>query len=172
MNRLLWLSLLFVYVRVTEIPTEMAFNVDHLLNTNSTPSQEQRNNLQNFILHLDEAILNTDVADINKSKHASLNSSFYKLDELNPFNNGDIISVSCHKFVVYLSQNIRLCDSRPPETCVEPQCRLSIVEGCSTLYTGVVVNIRAWPSFEKTQHGQAYWLMDRASPLLPFIIGL
>ena len=40
--------------------TEMPFNIDHLLNTNSTPSQEQRNNLQNFVLQLDEAILNTD----------------------------------------------------------------------------------------------------------------
>ena len=37
----------------------MAFNVDHLLNTNSTPSQEQRNYLQNFILQFDEAISNT-----------------------------------------------------------------------------------------------------------------
>ncbi|KAF8802179.1 hypothetical protein BYT27DRAFT_7197257 [Phlegmacium glaucopus] len=43
-----------------EISTEMAFNVNHLLNTNSTPSPEQRNHLQNFILQLDEAILNTD----------------------------------------------------------------------------------------------------------------
>ena len=31
----------------------------HLLNTNSTPSQEQRNYLQNFILQFDEAISNT-----------------------------------------------------------------------------------------------------------------
>ena len=55
-------------VQVTEIPTEMAFNVDHLLNTNSTPSQEQRNNLQNLILQLDETILNTDedISCINK----------------------------------------------------------------------------------------------------------
>ena len=46
----------------------MTFNVDHLLNTNSTPSQEQRNNLQNFILQLDEAILNTDedISGINE----------------------------------------------------------------------------------------------------------
>ena len=45
----------------------MAFNVDHLLNTNSTPSQEQRHVLQNFILQLDEAILNADegISDIN-----------------------------------------------------------------------------------------------------------
>ncbi|KAF8802136.1 hypothetical protein BYT27DRAFT_7197212 [Phlegmacium glaucopus] len=43
-----------------EISAEMAPNVNHLLNTNSTPSPEQRNNLQNFILQLDEAILNTD----------------------------------------------------------------------------------------------------------------
>jgi hypothetical protein len=42
-----------------EIPTEMTFNVDNLLNTNSTPSQEQRDNLQNFILQLDEAIFNS-----------------------------------------------------------------------------------------------------------------
>ena len=34
----------------------MAFNVDHLLNTHSTPSQEQRNYLQNSILQLDEDI--------------------------------------------------------------------------------------------------------------------
>jgi hypothetical protein len=45
----------------TEIPTEMAFIVDDLLSTNSTPSQEQRNNLQNVILQLDEAI-----SDINE----------------------------------------------------------------------------------------------------------
>jgi hypothetical protein len=48
----------------------MAFNlnVDYLLNTNSTPSKEQRNNLQNFILQLDEAILNTDedISGINE----------------------------------------------------------------------------------------------------------
>ena len=46
----------------------MAFNVDHLLNTNSTPSQEQRDNLRNFILQLDEAILNTDedISGINE----------------------------------------------------------------------------------------------------------
>ena len=46
----------------------VAFNVDHLVNTNSTPSQEQRNNLQNLILQLDEAILNTDedISSINK----------------------------------------------------------------------------------------------------------
>ena len=40
--------------------SEMAFNVDNLRNTNSTPSQEQLNNLQNFIRQLDEAILKTD----------------------------------------------------------------------------------------------------------------
>ena len=39
----------------------MAFNVDHLLNTNSTPSQEQRDNLRNFILQLDE-----DISGINE----------------------------------------------------------------------------------------------------------
>ena len=46
----------------------MAFNVDHLLNTNSTPSQEERNNLQNSILQLDKAILNTDedISDFNE----------------------------------------------------------------------------------------------------------
>ena len=46
----------------------MAFNVDHLLNTNSIPSQEQRNNLQKFILQLDETILNTDedISGINE----------------------------------------------------------------------------------------------------------
>ena len=38
----------------------MAFDIDHLLNTNSTPSQVQRNYLQNFILQLDEDILDTD----------------------------------------------------------------------------------------------------------------
>ena len=50
------------------LPTEMPFNIDHLLNTNSTPSQEQRINLQNFILQLDEAILNTDevISSINE----------------------------------------------------------------------------------------------------------
>ena len=48
--------------------SEMAFNVDHLLNTNSTPSEEQRNSLQNAILQLDEDILNTDedISDINE----------------------------------------------------------------------------------------------------------
>ena len=47
---------------VTEVPTEleMPFNVNYLLNTNSTPSQEQQKDLQDFILQLDEAILNTD----------------------------------------------------------------------------------------------------------------
>ena len=35
----------------------MTFNVDHLLNTNSTPSQVQRNFLHNSILQLDEQIL-------------------------------------------------------------------------------------------------------------------
>ena len=45
-----------------DIVTEMPAEVDHLLNTNSTPSEEQRNNLQNLILQLDEAILNTDEA--------------------------------------------------------------------------------------------------------------
>ena len=34
----------------------MAFNVDNLLNTNSTPSEVQRNHLRNFILQLDEDI--------------------------------------------------------------------------------------------------------------------
>ncbi|KAF8814956.1 hypothetical protein BYT27DRAFT_7129468, partial [Phlegmacium glaucopus] len=43
-----------------EISTELAFDVDRLLNTNSTPSPEQRNNLQNFIHQFDEAILNAD----------------------------------------------------------------------------------------------------------------
>ena len=38
----------------------MAFNFDHLFNTNSTPSLEQRNNLQIFIVQLDKAILNAD----------------------------------------------------------------------------------------------------------------
>ena len=42
------------------VPTEMAFNVDDLLNTKSTPSQEQRNNLQNVILQLDEDISGID----------------------------------------------------------------------------------------------------------------
>ena len=44
----------------------MAFNVNHLLNTNSTPSQEQRNNLQNFILQLDENIsgINEQILDM------------------------------------------------------------------------------------------------------------
>ena len=53
----------------TEIPTEMPFNVDDdLLNTNSTPSQEQRDNLQNVVLQLDESILNTDedISSINE----------------------------------------------------------------------------------------------------------
>ena len=45
---------------VMEVPVEMAFYVDHLLNTNLTPSQERRHVLQNFIFQLDEAILNTD----------------------------------------------------------------------------------------------------------------
>ena len=46
----------------------MAFNVDHLLNTNSTPSQIQQNDLRKFILQLDEAILNTDedISGINE----------------------------------------------------------------------------------------------------------
>jgi hypothetical protein len=49
-----------------EIPTELTF--DHLHNTNSTPSQEQRQILQNSILQLDEAILNTegDISGINE----------------------------------------------------------------------------------------------------------
>ena len=34
----------------------MAFNVDNLLNSNSTPSEVQRNHLRNFILQLDEDI--------------------------------------------------------------------------------------------------------------------
>ena len=38
----------------------MAFNVDNLLNTNSTPTQEQRHNIQNFVLEIDE-----DISDIN-----------------------------------------------------------------------------------------------------------
>ena len=38
----------------------MSFNIDHLLNTNSTP-QQQRNNLQNFIFQLDE-----DISSINE----------------------------------------------------------------------------------------------------------
>ena len=46
----------------------MAFNVDHLLNTNSTPSEEQRKSLQNVILQLNEAILNNDKA-ISRIKH-------------------------------------------------------------------------------------------------------
>ena len=46
----------------------MAFNVDHLLNTNSIPSEMQRNYIQKFILQLDEAILNTDkdISGINE----------------------------------------------------------------------------------------------------------
>ena len=46
----------------------MAIDVDQLLKTNLTPSQEQRNNLQNFILQLDRAILNTDedISGINE----------------------------------------------------------------------------------------------------------
>ena len=44
----------------TEI-TEMAFNVDDLLNTSSPPSQVQRNYLQNVILQLDE-----DISDIDE----------------------------------------------------------------------------------------------------------
>ena len=44
-----------------EVPIEMAFHVDHLLNTNSTPSQVERNILQNFILQLDE-----DISHINE----------------------------------------------------------------------------------------------------------
>ena len=57
----------YVIYIVTEMPTATEFNVDHLLNTNSTPSEEQRINLENFILQLDEAILNTDeaISDIN-----------------------------------------------------------------------------------------------------------
>ena len=55
---------------VTEVPTEleMPFNVNYLLNTNSTPSQEQQKDLQDFILQLDEAILNTDedISGINE----------------------------------------------------------------------------------------------------------
>ena len=48
----------YVRIIIMEIvPTEMEFNVDHLLNTNSTPSQMQRNFLQNFIVQLDEQIL-------------------------------------------------------------------------------------------------------------------
>ena len=43
----------------------MAFNVDHLLNTNWTLSQNERNILQNFIPQLHEDILNTD-EDINE----------------------------------------------------------------------------------------------------------
>ena len=39
----------------------MTFNVDHLLKTNSTPSQVQRNYLQNFILQLDD-----DISDIDE----------------------------------------------------------------------------------------------------------
>ena len=39
----------------------MTFNVDHLLNTNSTPSQVQQKYLQNFILQLDE-----DISDIDE----------------------------------------------------------------------------------------------------------
>ena len=50
------------------MPAEMAFNVDHLLNTNSTPSEEQRKSLQNVILQLNEAILNNDKA-ISRIKH-------------------------------------------------------------------------------------------------------
>ena len=40
-----------------DVPTEMAFDVDHLLNSNSAPSQVQRNVLQKFILQLDKQIL-------------------------------------------------------------------------------------------------------------------
>ena len=51
-----------------ELPTEIAFDVDHLLNTNSKPSKEQRSALRNFTLQLDEAILNTeeDISTINE----------------------------------------------------------------------------------------------------------
>jgi hypothetical protein len=51
-----------------EVPTEMAFNVNYLLNTNSTPSHEHRKDLQDFIFLLDQAILNTDedISGINE----------------------------------------------------------------------------------------------------------
>ena len=44
----------------------MAFNIDHLLNTNATPSQKLRNNLQNFILQLDDDIsgINQQILDL------------------------------------------------------------------------------------------------------------
>ena len=50
----------------------MAFNVNHLLNTNSTPSPDQRDDLQNFILQLDGAISNTDedISSINEQIQA------------------------------------------------------------------------------------------------------
>jgi hypothetical protein len=57
-----------IQVIVTEVPAEMAFNINYLLNTNSTPSHEHRKDLQDFIFQLDEAILNTDedISGINE----------------------------------------------------------------------------------------------------------
>ncbi|KAF8802182.1 hypothetical protein BYT27DRAFT_7197261 [Phlegmacium glaucopus] len=43
-----------------EISAKKAFNVNHPLNTNSPPSPEQKNNVHNSILQLNEAIWNTD----------------------------------------------------------------------------------------------------------------
>ena len=56
----------------------MAFSVNHLLNTNSTTSQEKRNNinLKNFILEVEEAILHIDefenILNINEQFLASM----------------------------------------------------------------------------------------------------
>ena len=62
-------GLLSSYI-VAEIPSQMEFNVDHLPNINSTPSEEQRNNLQNSILQLDKAI--SDISDQTPAMQAKI----------------------------------------------------------------------------------------------------
>ena len=75
-----------------------------------------------------------------------------------------LVSVVTSSFFTYRKfwPDIRLCDSRLPETCVESQCRLSIMERCSTQYTHVVVDVGAWPSYDKMQHAQPW--IERARP--------
>ena len=78
----------YVRIIIMEIvPTEMAFKVDHLLNTNSTPSEVQRNVLQNFILQFDEQILDM------QSKILVLQN-----------NCSQVLQGSCYHFEVYLSK--------------------------------------------------------------------
>jgi F-box-like len=143
---------------VTEIPT-MAFNVEHLLNTNSTPSQEQRNNLQNFILQLDEAILHTDEI-VNEqilaiqAKILVLQTSRTQLVQQRRCYSSLLSPVRCLPTEIFGEIFVYATRDRPRHVLnLSAVCRLW---RCSSWYTQVVVDIRAWPSYDNMQHAQPH----------------